>query len=102
MGLTIIGNDEGAVLVDNVSGHPLQGCRSFSSTEDAETFLEWYAVLAVKEDRPQDLRSRPGFEVADLRTCGAPIVGRQWTKVSGGPFVFVDEAAEDRPAFDPL
>ena len=67
MGLTIIGNDEGAVLVDNVSGHPLQGCRSFSSSEAAESFLEWYADLAKTEDRPEDLRSRPAFEVADLR-----------------------------------
>jgi hypothetical protein len=67
LALTIIGNDDGAVLYDDTSGYPLQGCRGFASAADAEAFLEWYARLAADEDRPEDLRGRPTFEVADLR-----------------------------------
>jgi hypothetical protein len=43
LALTIIGNDDGAVLMDTTSGYALQGCRGFASAADAEAFLVWYA-----------------------------------------------------------
>ena len=67
MALTIIGNDDGAVLMDTTSGYPLQGCRGFASAADAEAFLGWYAGIFGERQLDEDLRQLPAFEVADLR-----------------------------------
>jgi hypothetical protein len=67
LALTIIGNDDGAVLMDATTGYPLQGCRGFASAADAEAFLEWYAGIFGERQLAEDLRQLPAFEVADLR-----------------------------------
>jgi hypothetical protein len=67
LALSIIGNDDGAVLYDGTTGYPLQGCRGFASADEAEAFLEWYAGIFGERQLDEDLRALPAFEVADLR-----------------------------------
>jgi hypothetical protein len=47
--------------------------------------------------------AEPKLRVLSLRACGVPELGHQrWPGLLGGWFVFVDQTAEDGPAFNPF